>query len=158
MVRTRSSHNYFEARSVKHQRQFEKAKSILKSKKNVKKISNNLKKVDQSAFDAKPKQSKVRITVKKGGLAPWKAVLPIEDRRWALLEALHRTMDEENLSQHDAAIKIVKRLNVLYVYRKNNASPKVVSVCNKILDDEEWFRSELELPPLDRKKRKCPKA
>lgn len=158
MVRTRSSHNYSEEGSVKHQRQFEKAKSISKSKKTIKKISNDLKKVDQSAFDAKPKQSKVRITVKKGGLAPWKAVLSIEDRRWALLEALHRTMDEENLSQHDAAIKIVKRLNVLYVYRKNNASPQVVSVCNKILDDEEWFRSELELPPLDRKNRKCPKA
>lgn len=113
--------------------------------------------VKQSGLDPKRKPSSVRIAVRKGTLAPWKAILPAKERHQALLQAVKRAEDEFDLSTYDAAIKVARKLNVLYIYRKNNRSASVAEVCNKILDDEEWLRDHFGLNPLDRSARRCAK-
>ena len=112
--------------------------------------------VKQAGLKQDRKRTQVRIAVRKGTLAPWKAVLPPKERHEALLQAIERAQDEFDLTPHDAAIKIVRKLNALYIYRKNNRARNVVEVCNKILDDEEWLREHFGLNPLDRSARRCP--
>lgn len=101
-------------------------------------------------------RSKVRIVVKQGTLAPWKASLPAEERHRALLVALERLADQKSIGQYEAAVSIARKLNTLYIYRKNNANPAVVETCNKVLDDEEWLRNRFDMAPLGRKQRQCP--
>lgn len=107
----------------------------------------------RSKSDAK--RGQVRIVVEAGTLAPWKAALPTDERRRALLVALERMKNEKGIGEYDAAMSIARKLNALFIYRKSNRNPAVVDTCNKILDDEEWLRAEFDMAPLDRKRRQC---
>jgi len=96
-----------------------------------------------------------RIVVRQGTLFPWKAMEPANVRHAALHIAVERHMHEKASSDHDAAIAIARKLNVLYIYRKNDARPAVALTCNRVLDDEEWLRQAYGLAPLDRTARQC---
>lgn len=96
-----------------------------------------------------------RIAVRKGTLHPWKAMETAKTRHAALHIAVERHKQETGSSEREAALAIARKLNVLYIYRKNDARPAVALTCNRVLDDEEWLRNEYGLEPLDRAARQC---
>lgn len=64
-----------------------------------------------------------RIPLEKDGLGKYGygnvIRTPTEERRKSLTRAINGIKTEKNISEHDAAVKVMKRLNVLTILNKN---------------------------------------
>jgi ribosomal protein L36 len=71
---------------------------------------------------------KIKIPApRKHGLYDYSSKLSIQKRRRALIKAVKQCLIDEKLTERQARNKIVKRLNVIYIYNKHRY-PKTAAI------------------------------